>query len=69
MRPSLYQVGTPSGFEALAHFCSSTTPGTACSIDLRIREIMATRQSADCLDFPLGRAEGPPLVEVPFVMA
>src|SRR5579863_6658549 len=44
--PSCDQTGTPSGFATFFHFRSSTTSGSASSINVRIRESTAPRQSS-----------------------
>src|SRR5205085_8298345 len=68
--PSCDQTGTPAGFVALAHFRSSTTSGSACLINVRIRERADSRQSRGSLDpAPVRREEDSGLCELRFTMS
>ncbi len=45
MMPPCSHTGTPSGFDGLRHFTSSTTSGSACLMSLRTRASISPRQS------------------------
>src|SRR5436190_21174102 len=68
--PSCDQTGTPAGFVALAHFRSSIASGSACLINVRIRERAEPRQSRGSVDpAPVRCEEGSGFCDLLFTMS